>query len=95
MAGDAAERVGVLVVHLAAERIAARRVTSVGAIGRAASRRPEERVSVMPSGPKTRSSEEPSRRSPLDRLDDEAEQVGAEVEYSTYRPGGSRTAACR
>ena len=80
VAGDAAERVRVLVVHFALERIAARRSRLRSA--RCASRSESagrKNVSVMPSGSKTRSCEELVEPLARRRFDDEAEHVGAEV----------------
>jgi hypothetical protein len=87
VAGDAAQRVGVLVVDLAAQRIPARRRDLRRRDARAERiGRPEEGV-VHPERAEDALVEEDVERRPGDRLDDEAEQVGAEVGVDVARSG--------
>ena len=80
VAGDAAERVGVLVVHFAAAADSrAAELISVGAMRARSESAGRKNVSVMPSGVHTRSCRNWSSGSPDAGLDDEAEHVGAEV----------------
>jgi hypothetical protein len=85
--GDAAEGVGVLVVHLAAQRVAARRHHFRRRDPRDERVRGTEEGVLHAERAEDALVEEDVERRARDRLDDEAQEIGAEVGVDVARPG--------